>query len=103
MMGFGFVVAKFGILLREISRFQGIAPPKPSELSHGFGTLLIVVGVTVTLCATGNPIRTIRVLVRNEPLRFGQWPLGIVVALLLALFWILASTYLLSGMADMGT
>ena len=102
MMGFGFVVAKFGIFLREISRVQGIPPPRPSGLSHGFGTLLIIVGVTVTLCAAANHIRTIRSLERNEPLRFGQWSLGIVVALLLALFGILASTYLLAGMDDLG-
>jgi len=102
MMGFGFVVAKFGIFLREISRVQGVSPPRPFGLSHWFGTLLIVVGVTVTLCAAANHFRTLRLLERNESLRFGRWSLGIVVALLLALFGTLASTYFLAGMDDMG-
>lgn len=102
MMGFGFVVAKFGVFLREISRVQGLPPSRPSGLSHWFGTALIVVGVVVTLCAAANHYRTIRRLERNEPLRFGQWSLGIVVALLLALFGIFASAYLLAGLENLG-
>lgn len=102
MMGFGFVVARFGLFLREISRVQGVAPAQASGLSHWFGTVLIAVGVAVTLFAAANHLRTIRRLERNEPLLFGRWSLGIVVALLLALFGILASIYLLSGIENAG-
>ncbi len=102
MMGLGFVVAKFGLFLREIGRVQGIATSRPSGASQWFGTVLIAVGVVTTLCAAANHYRTLRSLDRNEPLRFGPWSLAIVVALLLAFFGALASTYLLSGLEQAG-
>ena len=98
MMGLGFVVAKFGLFLREIGRVQGLAASRPSGASQWFGTVLIVVGVAMTLCAAANHHRTLRSLDRNEPLRFGRWSLAIVVALLLAFFGVLASSYLLAGL-----
>ena len=102
MMGLGFVVAKFGLFLNEIGRMQGVVASRSPGASQWFGTVLVVVGVVTILCAAANHNRTLRSLDRNEPLRFGRWSLAIVVALLLAFFGVLASSYLLSGLEAAG-
>lgn len=48
LMGFGFVVAKFGLFLRLIARTNPIAPPVSSGL---IGIALVVVGGAMALMA----------------------------------------------------
>ena len=50
LMGFGFVVARFGLFLREIEAVRQAAPLKaPTGLSLWIGTALILLGVLVNL------------------------------------------------------
>ena len=44
MMGFGFVVARFGLFLRELAAMPGMPPQKNSGLSLWMGTTLVVMG-----------------------------------------------------------
>jgi putative membrane protein len=70
MMGFGFVVARFGLFLRE---FQALRPndvPQPVYGSQWFGIGLVLMGVLVNIIA---PVQHIR-LVRQ--LRRGAWQPG---------------------------
>src|SRR5579859_7164089 len=81
MMGFGFVVARFGLFLREMASVQGGAPPHRIGLSLWIGTTLVLLGVGVNVSAALRHWRTVRRLERNEPLRFSPLSLGFVVAL----------------------
>jgi putative membrane protein len=66
LMGFGFVVARFGLFLQEI---HVVAPEVPSPkhgLSIYFGTALIVAGVVVDLFASWNHVRLVGQLNRGE-------------------------------------
>lgn len=58
-MGFGFVVARFGLFLRELAAVHGERVPRPTRFSLTAGTALIVVGVAVTLIAVLNHTRFI--------------------------------------------
>ena len=51
LMGFGFVVARFGLFLRELAAVPGVSPQPHSGLSLWMGTTLVVLGVAVNLSA----------------------------------------------------
>lgn len=66
LMGFGFVVARFGLFLQEI---HVVAPEVPSPrhgLSIYFGTALIAAGVFVDLFASWNHVRLVNQLNHGE-------------------------------------
>lgn len=98
MMGFGFVVARFGLFVREAAHVQGLPPPRQFGPSLWFGTALVIFGVVVSLGAAATHLRTLRRLERGLPLRFRQWSLGIATALVLGLLGLLVAFYLLSGL-----
>ncbi len=56
LMGFGFVVARFGLFLREVN-VAGHAHPLPGGASVKFGTALVAVGVVLTVAAIPRYIR----------------------------------------------
>ena len=94
MMGFGFVVARFGLFLNEIAAVQG-TPSRPiSGLSLWIGAALIVLGVVVNLLAALQHVRLLGHLLRGEPYRPSMWSLGVVVTLLLAGFGVVMAVYL---------
>lgn len=66
LMGFGFVVARFGLFLREIAVIQS-GPPPPAGFARWFGIILIGLGVLLTAAATGTHIATVGRLNRGEP------------------------------------
>ena len=45
LMGFGFVVARFGIFIREWSVAQNIAVPTTHSVSVWIGTVLVILGI----------------------------------------------------------
>jgi putative membrane protein len=51
LMGFGFVVARFGLFLHEIQAIQHDLPQQSYGFSTWFGTALVVVGVLVNISA----------------------------------------------------
>jgi putative membrane protein len=57
-MGFGFVVARFGLFLREIAAMQG-GPPPPTGMSRWFGIGLIGLGVLLTAASTATHLLTV--------------------------------------------
>lgn len=61
MMGFGFVVARFGLFLREMAEVQKVEPGNSPHLSLWFGTALVVLGVGVNVVSA---IRHVRFVVR---------------------------------------
>jgi len=74
LMGFGFVVARFGLFLHEIAAIRP-APPPPPSLSLWIGGGLVVLGVVVNVAAAVQHVRLLRRLERGEPYRrlLGRW------------------------------
>lgn len=97
MMGFGFVVARFGLFLRGLAAVRNDQPQHAPGLSLWAGTTLVFLGVAVDVAAVVQHWRTVRRLERGQPLHFRFWSLGIVVGLLLGLFGLLIAGYLILG------
>src|SRR3954453_16507058 len=66
MMGFGFVVARFGLFLRELQAAQRDVAQQPPRLSLWIGTALVAVGVIVNVAATIRHGRIVNQLKRGE-------------------------------------
>lgn len=56
LMGFGFVVARFGLFLQELQAVQNASSAKAYGLSLWFGTALIAAGVILNLFADGSTL-----------------------------------------------
>jgi putative membrane protein len=51
LMGFGFVVARFGLFLQQLQTVQHVLPRRSYGLSLWFGTALIAAGIAVNFLA----------------------------------------------------
>ena len=97
MMGFGFVVAKFGMFLHEVAAIQNAAPRPSSGLSLWIGGTLVVLGVAVNVMAVIQHLDLLRRLRRGEPYQPSVWSLGVVVTLLLAVVGMMMTAYLFAS------
>ena len=95
LMGFGFVVARFGLFLRELATAGQATPPRSYGWSLGIGTALVVLGILVTLLAAAEHRRILRRLNRGEDYVAPRWSLGLVVSVLLAALGAAMVAYLL--------
>ena len=95
MMGFGFVVARFGVFLRELSAARSGPPISGPGLSLWVGTALVVLGVVVNVSAAAKHCRTIRRLEKGQRLKFSLLSLGTIIAVLLAILGLWMAWYLL--------
>lgn len=66
LMGFGFVVARFGLFLQQIQIAEHNPAIHSSGLSLWFGTVLIVAGIFVTILSALRHIRMIHELENNK-------------------------------------
>lgn len=95
LMGFGFVVARFGLFLQELRVAQNSSATQHSGLSLWFGTALIVVGVGVNAMAGWRYLRVVRELDRGETTRHVATH-AVTVAMLVALVGMGMAIYLVS-------
>ncbi len=100
MMGFGFVVARFGFFLRESATTHLGAKDLPVPAAHHIrfsllaGTILVALGVVTCAFAA---VQHIRFLVRFQqglPWRPSKTSLGIIVAFMLAAVGVAMTVYL---------
>jgi putative membrane protein len=94
LMGFGFVVARFGLFLREVSAIRDQAPAAHGGPSLWAGTALVVMGVCVNVLAGAQHLRTLRRLRRGEPVSAARLSLGIILAAALAVLGVAMAVYL---------
>ena len=95
LMGFGFVVARFGLFLHEIKAVRQNAMPKASTgLSLWIGTALILLGVLVNLLVSAEHLRLMRQVQSVPPYGLRSWLLGVGVSLVLAMLGIAMAVYL---------
>jgi inner membrane protein YidH len=96
MMGFGFVVARFGLFLEQLQIVRGAPSPQHFGLSLWFGTALLALGVAVNIIAGTHHLRLVRGLERGESPRSHPATLAVATAFLLGLVGIAMATYLIS-------
>jgi uncharacterized protein (DUF302 family)/uncharacterized membrane protein YidH (DUF202 family) len=96
LMGFGFVVARFGLFLQEFQAIQHTALKQRPGLSLWFGTALIAAGVLVNVLAAWHYMRLIRGLDRGERSHARSAMQAVAIAMFLALVGLAMAIYLIS-------
>ena len=96
LMGFGFVVARFGLFLQEFQAIQHTLPAQSYGLSLWFGTALIAVGVIVNVFAGWHHARLVRQLDRGETAHSHPSTPAVAIAFFLALVGLAMVIYLIS-------
>lgn len=95
MMGFGFVVARFGIFLRELAGMSQ-SNQQPPSYSLWIGAGLVALGVIVNIFAALGHWQFLKRLNAGEPFRPSRYSLPIIAALVLAIAGIAMVFYLLN-------
>jgi putative membrane protein len=95
MMGFGFVVARFGLFLRELAATELRAAPPHARVTLWAGTALVVIGVLVNVISAVGHARFIDRFNKGLPLRARPVSMGVVVSLLMAVLGLVLCAYLL--------
>jgi putative membrane protein len=97
LMGFGFVVSRFSLFLREFSVHEGGAAKVTSTgFSQAVGVVLVIAGVLVNLAAILHHLHVTKALRGGEDLAGRPSHLAIVVAIFLALVGLAMAVYLIS-------
>jgi uncharacterized protein (DUF302 family)/uncharacterized membrane protein YidH (DUF202 family) len=96
LMGFGFVVARFGLFLQEVRIAQFPLSPQSYGLSLWFGTALIAVGVALNLFAAWQHAQLVRALNRGASAPGRSSAPAIALAVFLALIGCAMAIYLIS-------
>jgi putative membrane protein len=97
LMGFGFVLARFGWFLREMSALSGSEVPATLEstLSHEVGLFLVALGIPVNLFAAIWYVRFVERYRRGESVMPGRVSLSVVLAGTIAALGVGLTFYLL--------
>jgi len=96
LMGFGFVVARFGLFLQQLQIAQQAPTAQHYGLSLWFGTALIGAGVAVNLFSGWHHLQLTRSMDLGHTKRPHSITLAVAVALFLALVGLAMATYLVS-------
>ena len=97
MMGFGFVVARFGLFLREIAAAGHVAiHHRSTGWSLWIGVGLIALGVAVSLLASFEYFRFVRLAKQGQSYAPRTALLAVVVAVILGLLGIVMAIYLIA-------
>jgi putative membrane protein len=96
MMGFGFVVARFGLFLRAFSQTNAATHHETGGVSMWSGTALILLGVIVLVFATREHIRNIGRIQRGELIEPQRISLSVILSSVLSLLGLLMAGYLVT-------
>ncbi len=95
MMGFGFVVARFGLFLREVAATGAPVRARPG-VSAKFGTALVILGVVLTISSLFRYVHMLRNLERGVDF-WRPSKLAILLGAAMAAIGAMVSVYLLVG------
>ena len=96
LMGFGFVVARFGLFLQQLEIVQHGAAVHPYGLSLWFGTTLIAASVLVNLLAGWHHLQLVRAIHPGKADRLHSSTLAVSTSVFLALVGLAMAIYLIS-------
>ena len=94
LMGFGFVVARFGLFLREVAALSGRTTER--HFSDAFGIGLVILGIAVTGGSVSLHVANVRRLRRGEVFEARVSWLGIGVGVVLACVGLVMVWYLIA-------
>jgi putative membrane protein len=94
LMGFGFVVARFGLFLAEIQVTRDGPGAPPNRFSLWFGTAFIAVGVAMNLLSIRRHLRLVRELNRGQFADRCPSQQAVILALFVALVGVAMGLYL---------
>jgi putative membrane protein len=94
MMGFGFVVARFGLFLREMEFSTHPLSLHSARFTLWVGTALILIGVFGNLFSALQHIHFVRAVKRGIPVVDRPVTLAVVIALILAVTGVAMTIYL---------
>jgi putative membrane protein len=97
LMGFGFVVARFGLFLREVAEVGEIhlrTHRNLAALNTYTGTILILIGVATLLLSVWGHWRFVEQLERGELAMSSRWSLGVFLSIVLAVLGVGMAIYL---------
>ncbi len=94
LMGFGFVVARFGLFLEQIRTLRAAPPQQGGGLSLWFGTALIAAGVILNIFAGIHHLKTVHTLDSGETPGGRHTVPAVLVAFLLAAIGLAMTIYL---------
>lgn len=94
LMGFGFVVARFSLFLRELEAMRTGASVPTGGTSLWTGLLLVLGGVVLNLVATGHYLSLLRALRRGDYAPGRPAKLAVAMAILLAIAGLVMVAYL---------
>lgn len=98
LMGFGFVVLRFGLFLREMAAVEHLPPRESTGVSFWIGGALVVLGVLVNLLGGVRHVRLIRRLASRQPYQAQPYSPAVLLAVVLALLGIaMAVHFALTG------
>ena len=95
LMGFGFVVARFGIFLEQLHLSQQFSDARPHEFSPWFGAALITTGAIVNLFSARRFMRLADEVGRNQFADRSLSRQGVFMASFLALVGFVMTFYLI--------
>jgi putative membrane protein len=96
LMGFGFVVARFGLFLQQLQLIQHASATQSYGLSLWFGTALIAAGVIMNVFAGWHHLRLVRQLDRGRTEHSRPSTQAVAIAFFLALIGLAMAAYLVS-------
>ena len=96
MMGFGFLVARFGLFLREMALMRTSGEEPRPGLSLWIGTGLVLLGVIVNFLAAWQQVRIERQLFPATPTRWPRAWLAVSVAIALGMIGLAMGGYLIA-------
>lgn len=95
LMGFGFVVARFGIFLRELRYTAGAVITPSTGFSAWAGTALVLMGVAVQIISIARYMQAVRQLNAGADVAGKPSKTGVALALMLALIGLAVAAYLI--------
>jgi putative membrane protein len=96
LMGFGFVVARFGLFLQQLQVIQHGSAVRSYGQSLWFGTVLIAAGIAVNVVAGWHHARLVKLMKRGRQPASHSSGLAVATAFFLALVGLGMAIYLIS-------
>jgi len=95
LMGFGFLVARFGLFVREMMIARGIEPARSAGWSLWIGTTLVILGAAMNSFAAARHIELVRSFRSRELSRIRRSWFELGLSVILALVGLVMAYYLL--------
>ncbi len=96
LMGFGFLVARFGLFLRQLVAVEQLPAKSSTGFSLWMGTALVLIGVAVNLCAAARHLEFLRNFSTSELGRPRRSVFELILALFLAALGLAMAIYLVT-------